>query len=373
MEDTGSREEQKQFGNIMYTNKQAIIRWVSDNHKSGYDSKPLAILWPLFKRADIMKKTRKRGMNSISLNQILPTKRRSSIPIEDVQTKCKNLEAKNKKLIARIRILKQLLTENNIDATDTDFTDGEETSSSRSDARVEACDTEYLNRHKYLLVAQKHGAVKQCSVDLIKRSLTLQLDGNLNASQVEYVFKDFVNNLGLFPHGDGYTKEFFRSHRELCGYINEHVLAERLKEGSQFVLYLDGSPSGKGKNLLSFGFFDENCDSWNIGIDQFEYLRSSTVAKSVEEGNFILERIKNICERHELDFNEVAKKIVAVISDNAPAAEACRKHIIRRLDDIAELDHKRFSLGCAVHWVIDFFLFCSFNFYLDRSFGEICT
>lgn len=332
-------------------NKRSIIQWVADNHKSGYDSKPLAIYWPLTKRAEIQKKTRKRGMNAITSDNIVPTKRRS-IPVENFETKYQKEKTKNTKLRSKVQYLTRLLAENNIDIADEDYSDNEHSLHQRNDSRVEACDTEYLNRHKYLLMAENNGAMKRCRVDLVKRSLTLQLDGNLNACQVEFLFDDFVKNLGLFPHGDGYTAEFFRSHKEICGYINEVVLAERLKEGSRFVIYLDGSPSGKGKNLLSFGFFDENCDSWNLGIDQFEYFRGSSEPKSVGEGNFILERIKNICERHNLDFTEIASKIVAVISDNAPAAEACRKHIIRRLDDIAPIEHKRHSLSCAVHWVI---------------------
>ena len=101
-------------------------------------------------------------------------------------------------------------------------------------------------------MAQYDGAIKRSSVNLIKDSLKFQLDGNFNAQQIEFMFKHCVNNWGLFPHGDGYTAEFFRSHTEICSYINEYVLAERLKEGSNFVLYFDGSPSGKAKNLITF-------------------------------------------------------------------------------------------------------------------------
>ena len=247
--------------NIMRKNNLSIINWIGENHKSGYDSKPLAIFWPLTKRADIQKRKRKRGMNAITTDQILPTKRRFAIPNEANCTNCERQDSKMKKKNAQILALTKQLKENNIDVTDPDFSDDEGTFEPRTDSRVEACDTEYLNRHKFLLTTEKHGAMKRCRVDLIKQSLRWQLNGNLNAKQVNFTINDLVANCGLFPHGDGFTSEFFRSHREICGYINEYILAERLKEGSQFVVYFDGSPSGKGKNLLSFGFFDENCES----------------------------------------------------------------------------------------------------------------
>ena len=335
----------------MSKNKRSVIEWIKNNHKSGYDSRPISIYWPLTKRAELQKKTRKRGMNAITTDQILPTKKRYSVPNENLDSKCKRQDATIKKLLSKNRKLLQLLKENNIDVSDEDYTDNEDQFEPRTDSRVEACDTEYLNRHKFILMAQNHGAMKRASVDLIKHSLMLQLDGNFNAQQVDFMFKHCVNKLGLFPHGDGYTAEFFRSHREICSYINEYVIAEKLKEGSRFFLYFDGSPSGKGKNLLSFGLFDENCESWNLGIDQFEYFRSSGVPKAVAEGNFIMERIRNICDRHNLDYEEIAKKIIGLISDNAPAAEATRKYLIRKLDEIAPLEQKRKSLGCSVHWV----------------------
>ena len=337
-----------------------IMQWVTDNHQSGYDSKPLQIFWPLFKREEVQKKTRKRGLDALSPNVILPTKRRRSILTQSnplatktLQEQFDEIKLKDRRKLTIIRKLKQNLVENNIDVTDSDYTDDDEdgNSDSRSYTRIQAGDTEYLNRHKHLLEAKYDGSVKRCSVDLIKRSLVWQLDGNLNASQIAFVFNDLVNNLGLFPGGETYTKEFFRSHKEIVGYINEYILAERLQEGEEFVIYLDGSPSAKGKNLLSFGFFDENCESWNIGIDQFEHFRGSTTKKSVAEGEFILNRIKKICERRRKDFKEIAYKIVAVISDNAPAAEAVRKYILKRLEEIAPLEHKRLSLGCSVHWV----------------------
>lgn len=245
----------------MLKNKKSIINWININHKSGYDSKPLAIFWPLIKRADIQKKTRKRGMNAITTDQILPTKRRYVIPNEAKCTNCERLESKLLEKNSENSVLKKHLKDNNIDVSDPDYTNNEVTFEPRTDSRVEACDTEYLNRHKFLLTTEKHGAIKRCKVDLIKHSLRSQLDGNLNSKQVNFVLNDLVDKYGLFPHGDGFTSEFFRSHREICGYINEYILAERLKAGSQFVVYFDGSPSGKGKNLLSFGFFDENCES----------------------------------------------------------------------------------------------------------------
>ena len=336
----------------MKKNKKSFINWIKDNHKSGYDKTPISIYWPLTKRAELQKKTRKRGMNTITTDQILPTKKRNVVPNESFESKSKRQDEIIKKLLSEKRELIQRLKDNNIDVSDEDYIDDEDYfQESRNDSRVEACDTEYLNRHKFLLMAQNDGAIKRASVNLIKDSLKFQLDGNFNAQQLDFMFKHCVNNWGLFPHGDGYTAEFFRSHKEICSYINEYVLAERLKEGSNFVLYFDGSPSGKAKNLISFGFFDENCESWNLGIDQFEHIRNSGVPKAVAEGNFILDRIENICKRHGLDFKKISEKIVGLISDNAPAAEATRKYLIKRLDEIAPLDHKRSSLGCSVHWV----------------------
>ena len=350
--------ERIKFKNIMTKNKSNIMQWVADNHQSGYDSKPLQIFWPLLKREEVQKKTRKRGLDALSPNVILSTKRRRSIPTQSnplatktLQEQFDELNLKYRKKNSTIRYLKRKVLENNIDLSDSDYSDDDNDETSNSYTQVLAEDTAYLNRHKHLLTAKYDGSVKRCLVDLIKRSLVWQLDGNLNASHVAFVFKDLVNNLELFPGGETYSKEFFRSHKEIVGYINEYILAERLQEGEEFVLYLDGSPSAKGKNLLSFGFFDENCQSWNIGIDQFEHFRGSTTKKSVVEGDFILERIKKICERREKDFKEIASKFVAVISDNAPAAEATRKYIIKRLEEIAPLEHKRLSLGCAVHWV----------------------
>ena len=112
--------------------------------------------------------------------------------------------------------------------------------------------------------------------------------------------------------------------------------------------------------------------SWNLGIDQFEYFRSSGVSKAVEEANFIKQRIENICKRHNLDFEKIAENIIAAISDNAPAAVATRKHLIRLLDEIAPLAHKRKSLSCSVHWVS--WNYCNLDNKLsisDRSSREI--
>ena len=357
-EDVSTEAERLKFKNIMRKNKLNIMQWVANNQKSGYDSKPLSILWPLLKRDNLQKKTRKRGLDALAPDVILPSKRRSAIPTKSnpfttksLQQKFDELNLKNRKKNSMIRKLKRKMLENNIDLSDSDYSDDDSDETSGSYTHVLAEDTAYLNRHKHLLTAKYDGSVKRCLVDLIKRSLVWQLEGNLNASQISFIFKDLVNNLGLFPGGEPYSKEFFRSHKEIVGYINEFVLAERLQEGEEFVLYLDGSPSAKGKNLLSFGFFDEHCESWNIGIDQFEHFRGSTTKKSVVEGDFILDRIKKICERRDKDFKEIASKFVAVISDNAPAAEATRKYIIKRLEEIAPLEHKRLSLGCAVHWV----------------------
>ena len=363
VEDCESKQA-KEFQNVMYRNKRTIKNWVMENHKNTYDGKPLSIFFPLLKSQSAQKKTRKRGMNSLPSNNILPAKRRSETATNlENQNENALLKRKLRHICSEYKKLKDnyahallLLDQNDIEfdgpeLIDDDHLFQDDSADSIRQAEYEPCDTFYINKGKYLLQSEEIGAIKRCSVDLLKRSLTLQIHGNLNASQVAFVFRDFVQNLGLFPKGNLFTIEFFRSNRQILPVLNEYVLANRLKNGSEFSIYFDGSPSLQKKNLISYGFVDENCDSFNLGIKQFEHKRTDKDKKSSAEADFILEHIKKICNNHELNIVETLKKVKSIISDNAPAAESCRKHLIKSLQELAPLLESRFGLGCSAHLV----------------------
>lgn len=372
IEDCESKQT-KQFQNVMYRNKRKIKDWVMQNHDKTYDGKPLSIFFPLLKTQSAQKKTRKRGMNSLPSDNVLPTKRRSEIttnlrsqdPVAFLERDNRSLRSQLKKFKDNDAYFRLLLQQNDIEFDEPELTADDpsvhaDSAGSIIQAKYEPCDTFYINKGKYLLQSEEIGAIKRCSVDLVKRSLTLQIDGNLNASQVAFVFRDFVQNLGLFPKGNLYSIEFFRSHRQILPVINEYVLANRLKNGSEFSIYFDGSPSLQKKNLISYGFVDENCDSFNLGIKQFEHNRSDKEKKSSVEADFILDHIKKICSQHELNLVETLTKVKSVISDNAAAAESCRKYLIKSLQELAPLLESRFGLGCSAHlvallekWILD--------------------
>ena len=363
-----------EFRNVMFRNKRTIKNWVIANQESTYDGKPLSILFPLIKAATAQKQTRKRGIKALPVEAVLPSKRRSettanlenldrvSVLERDLKYARKEI-VKYKNLAARFRAI---LEANDFEFDESEISDTDELFQDDSTGFIaqpefEPCDSEYINKGKYLLQCEVDGAIKRCSVDLQKRSLTLQIDGNLNASQVAFVFRDFVENLGLFPKGSLFSKEFFRSHRQILPVLNEYVLADRLKNGTEFSIYFDGSPSLKKKNLISFGFVDEDCNSFNLGIKQFETNRTDKTKRSAAEAQFIFDHIKNICENHELDIKETLTKVKSVISDNAPAAESCRKHLINLLQNLAPLLDSRFGLGCSAHlvallekWILEF-------------------
>lgn len=355
----------KQFENVMYRNKRIIKNWVTDNHKKeSYNGKPLSIMFPLVKVETSQKKTRKRGVSSLPTETILPSKRRSETTenlqnnneIASLKLTLRAVQSQNRKLNDQIRRMKLLLEQNDIEFNESDpeedddlYQDDSVFSGKR--LRIEPCDTFYLNKGKFLLASERRGNMKLCSVDLMKRSLTLQIDGNLNSTQLEFLFRDFKNNLGLFPKGDLFSVEFFRSHKELLPILNEYVLANRLKNGAEFSIYFDGSPSLKKKNLISYGFFDENCESFNLGITQFEHNRADKEKKSSVEAKFILDHIKRICEKYQLDLVTTLSKIKSSISDNAHAAQSCQKHLLNLLREMAPIQGGRIGIGCSAHLV----------------------
>ena len=364
--------DKKRFRNIETTNLERIDSWARliSNDKTIL----LKIEWPLLKNID-KKAKRRSGLSWITNNvrNVLSGRTRNQAKLSVAERNC---ERKLAKMTMRYNNLKKRCDEDGVmiesdenandDVNDEDFDIPNvlEINPWRTDSKtVGDKDTFYNEVGRNLLAKKKTGFIFEANPLLYKVALQLMIRNQISASQIGSTIATLRSLTGVYPIGDDLSSSFFVKSRKILPEINRFVIKDKLNKAESLVMFFDGSPTLRGYNLINYGFIDQNTDSFLLNICQFEYRRTSSVSKGELEANLIIDNLNGVCQKENLEMEVISRKIIGVLSDNAPAAKKTCKEFLAILHrkfplDPSSSEDKRKRLPCGVHGVALLEVFC---------------
>lgn len=145
---------------------------------------------------------------------------------------------------------------------------------------------------------------------------------------------------------------FYQSLRYSLPYINKQFILAKAIEADELTVFFDATPTLTGAHVISLGFI-ANKKSVEVNSDSImdpiivKMFQNEAHAGAKADAKLFIEILETTFEP---DFEDLAKKILFVTSDNSNEANLCRRTMIQILDRKYPLpDSLREAVRCAGH------------------------
>ena len=198
-----------------------------------------------------------------------------------------------------------------------------------------------------LLKIETHGCVKKFSIRMVRLGLQLLVDCFMSARMIPSAMKYILNaaNVNVRDDSDLPARTYFTDLRSMLKPINRVLLREFVNDSNELVLGIDESPRRIGaSNVIAITLTNENGDVRLVQLA--EHNERTDEAKSTLDTRLVISMLQ---EEFDDEFNEVGKKILTSLTDSCRNAEATRKKVCKRLDELVPLESPRQALPCTAH------------------------
>ena len=203
------------------------------------------------------------------------------------------------------------------------------------------------NHPNELLRVEKQGCIKKYSVPMMRMGLKLLCGCFLSARIIPSALKIILKAAKLDEKCDLElpARTYFTDLRSMLKGLNRDLLHEHMENSEDFVLGVDESPRRIGaSNIIAVTLTNENGDAYLLQMR--EHNERNDEAKSTLDTNIVISMLK---EEFGDSFEQCALMIHSVLTDSCKNAQATRKKICEKLDDLAPRASPRQALPCTAH------------------------